>query len=81
MPQGIQIRRPLACRVGKKTVADWPSLLGVYRTAAHHRGNYDYLGAVAQSGEHLLCMQGVRGSNPLSSTISIGFFEFQVAAA
>ena len=25
-------------------------------------------GAVAQSGEHLLCKQGVRGSNPLSST-------------
>ncbi len=25
-------------------------------------------GAVAQLGEHLLCMQGVRGSSPLSST-------------
>ena len=27
-----------------------------------------HIGAVAQSGEHLLCKQGVRGSNPLSST-------------
>ena len=26
-------------------------------------------GGVAQSGEHLLCKQGVRGSNPLTSTI------------
>ena len=26
-------------------------------------------GAVAQPGEHLLCKQGVRGSNPLSSTM------------
>ena len=26
------------------------------------------LGGVAQSGEHLLCKQGVRGSNPLTST-------------
>ena len=25
-------------------------------------------GGVAQSGEHLLCKQGVRGSNPLPST-------------
>ena len=25
-------------------------------------------GGVAQSGEHLLCKQGVRGSNPLTST-------------
>ena len=29
-------------------------------------------GAVAQSGEHLLCKQGVRGSNPLSSTKTYG---------
>ena len=29
-------------------------------------------GAVAQSGEHLLCKQGVRGSNPLSSTKTHG---------
>ena len=29
-----------------------------------------HIGAVAQSGEHLLCKQGVRGSNPLSSTSS-----------
>ena len=29
-------------------------------------------GAVAQSGEHLLCKQGVRGSNPLSSTKTNG---------
>ena len=28
-------------------------------------------GAVAQLGEHLLCKQGVSGSIPLSSTISI----------
>ena len=27
-------------------------------------------GAIAQMGEHLPCTQGVRGSNPLSSTIS-----------
>ena len=27
-------------------------------------------GGVAQSGEHLLCKQGVRGSNPLTSTYS-----------
>ena len=27
-------------------------------------------GDVAQSGEHLLCKQGVGGSNPLISTIS-----------
>ena len=26
------------------------------------------LGAVAQLGEHLLCKQGVVGSNPISST-------------
>ncbi len=25
-------------------------------------------GAVAQLAEHLICIQGVRGSNPLSST-------------
>ena len=30
---------------------------------------WDSLGGVAQSGEHLLCKQGVRGSNPLTSTI------------
>ena len=77
MPQSIQIRRPLECREGKKTVADRYSPLGVYITYAYYRGNYDHLGAVAQSGEHLLCMQGVRGSNPLSSTIFIGFFKFQ----
>ena len=28
-------------------------------------------GGVAQSGEHLLCKQGVRGSNPLTSTMLI----------
>jgi hypothetical protein len=28
-------------------------------------------GAVAQLGEHLLCKQGVVGSNPISSTSSI----------
>jgi len=29
------------------------------------------IGAVAQLGEHLLCKQGVSGSIPLSSTISL----------
>ena len=28
-------------------------------------------GAVAQLGEHLICIQGVVGSNPISSTTSI----------
>ena len=32
-------------------------------------GLWGCVGAVAQLGEHLLCKQGVRGSNPLSSTI------------
>ena len=37
-------------------------------------------GRVAQLGEHLLCKQGVRGSNPLTSTkhlpaISVTYYE------
>ena len=30
--------------------------------------NKQRFGAVAQLAEHLICIQGVRGSNPLSST-------------
>ena len=30
------------------------------------------MGGIAQLGEHLLCTQGVRGSNPLISTIYKG---------
>ena len=30
------------------------------------------LGAVAQLGEHLICIQGVAGSIPVSSTIQAG---------
>ena len=37
-------------------------------------------GGVAQSGEHLLCKQGVRGSNPLTSTI-VPFVWFQKSAS
>ena len=33
-------------------------------------------GAVAQLGEHLLCKQGVVGSNPSSSTILADFSAF-----
>ena len=32
-------------------------------------------GRVAQLGEHLLCKQGVRGSNPLTSTKHLHFNE------
>ena len=32
---------------------------------SYHRG----YGAVAQLGEHLVCNQGVEGSNPFSSTL------------
>ena len=45
-----------------------------------------FLGAVAQLGEHLLCKQGVVGSNPISSNITcakyvasnLKFFENQI---
>jgi hypothetical protein len=33
------------------------------------------VGAVAQLGEHLLCKQGVNGSIPFSSTISLKVIE------
>jgi hypothetical protein len=38
------------------------------------RGQYglgSFSGPVAQLGEHLVCNQGVRGSSPLRSTISL----------
>ena len=34
-------------------------------------------GDVAQSGEHLLCKQGVRGSNPLISTFSRSYLRLK----
>lgn len=37
-------------------------------------------GAIAQLGEHLICIQGVRGSIPLSSTIRgrLTYFKFSI---
>ena len=34
----------------------------------YNQKNRNGCGRVAQLGEHLLCKQGVRGSNPLTST-------------
>ena len=38
-------------------------------TAWESRWVPDYSGDIAQLGEHLPCKQGVRGSNPLISTV------------
>ena len=40
--------------------------LGVLARAVRFEGRSNF-GAVAQLGEHLVCNQGVRGSNPLRS--------------
>ena len=44
--------------------------LMVYLILAFARQVFVMVGAVAQLGEHLLCKQGVVGSNPISSTSS-----------
>ena len=43
----------------------------------------DYSGGrVAQLGEHLVCNQGVRGSNPLTSTkLEFGIWRFEAGKA
>ena len=38
------------------------------RQMLYNQKNRNGCGRVAQLGEHLLCKQGVRGSNPLTST-------------
>ena len=38
-------------------------------TAWEHRWLPDFLGGIAQLGEHLPCKQGVKGSNPFISTV------------
>ncbi len=49
--------------------------------SAGGRGARVGFGAVAQLGERLLCKQGVRGSNPLSSTAGTRFRDRQVVGA
>src|SRR5207248_2474061 len=62
---------------------------GTPANRSHSRENllesYTCRGRVAQLGEHLLCKQGVRGSNPLTSTnhlpaISITYYEASAAS-
>ena len=66
---------PLSTVAGQATVKD-ASDLAIARKSEkpqEHKGgetrNAERRGGIAQLGEHLLCKQGVKGSNPFISTI------------
>ena len=50
------------CSILKAMRMDLQGIRAAYRNAERH-------GGIAQLGEHLLCKQGVKGSNPFISTI------------